>query len=532
MKTRIARPLAVMSLVASMVAMLLVSAPPAGAVPPSIYSLRTDGQTLVWTYNYYSAKLIVRPVGSSTERQIADNVRSPDVSGNRVIWESGGPDGPKLAGMDLTDDSPLTLPNDTGQQISPSIDGSQVVWVNVVDNGSSKSWSIMTTDLSSDRTPQVVANLPSDVSEVGPPEISGTRIVWSLQYGGQGSPDAHWELWAATIDGGAHRVANGSGATDNLLGYDIGGMYVVYANPNGVHLINIGSPVVDRVLGQGLNPTTDGRYVFWQSPGAGYRGDIDGYDINTDSTFVAVGDGNSNYLPWASGGVVAWVMAAPYQSSPVVNSSAVEGLLPSAPQPNPNATNQNWFYFPETSHYVSYGFKNFWVQSGGLPVFGYPLTEEFSQHGHTVQYFERQRFEYHPEFAGTPYEVELGRLGAEDASQHNLTGTQPFQPAVIPSTAVGESCRSVEETHHNLCGDFLAYWTSHGLEFGDSDVSYRESLALFGYPISERFTDPETGLSVQYFERAVFEYHPENAGTPYAVLLRRLGAERLAAADW
>jgi hypothetical protein len=28
-----------------------------------------------------------------------------------------------------------------------------------------------------------------------------------------------------------------------------------------------------------------------------------------------------------------------------------------------------------------------------------------------VQYFQRARFEYHPEHAGTPYEVQLGLLG-------------------------------------------------------------------------------------------------------------------------
>jgi hypothetical protein len=31
----------------------------------------------------------------------------------------------------------------------------------------------------------------------------------------------------------------------------------------------------------------------------------------------------------------------------------------------------------------------------------------------TVQYFERARFEWHPDLSGTPYEVLLGRLGAE-----------------------------------------------------------------------------------------------------------------------
>jgi hypothetical protein len=29
-----------------------------------------------------------------------------------------------------------------------------------------------------------------------------------------------------------------------------------------------------------------------------------------------------------------------------------------------------------------------------------------------VQYFERNRFEHHPEFAGTPDEVQLGLLGS------------------------------------------------------------------------------------------------------------------------
>jgi hypothetical protein len=52
---------------------------------------------------------------------------------------------------------------------------------------------------------------------------------------------------------------------------------------------------------------------------------------------------------------------------------------------------------------------------------------------------------------------------------------------------------------------------------------------MFGYPISKEFEErnPDTGevYKVQYFERARFEWHPENQGTPYAVLLGRLGAQ-------
>src|SRR5207244_9299315 len=50
----------------------------------------------------------------------------------------------------------------------------------------------------------------------------------------------------------------------------------------------------------------------------------------------------------------------------------------------------------------------------------YPLSEEVSENGLTVQYFERARFEWHPENAGTPYEVLLGRLGADAAARDGI----------------------------------------------------------------------------------------------------------------
>ncbi|HET9016290.1 MAG TPA: peptidoglycan hydrolase, partial [Thermomicrobiaceae bacterium] len=62
-------------------------------------------------------------------------------------------------------------------------------------------------------------------------------------------------------------------------------------------------------------------------------------------------------------------------------------------------------------------------------------------------------------------------------------------------------------------------------------ITYRESLALFGYPLSEPFTDPTTGYVTQYFERAVFEYHPNNPD-PYTVELQLLGDNLLRARGW
>ncbi|MBX6341468.1 MAG: hypothetical protein IRY97_03345 [Thermomicrobiaceae bacterium] len=164
-------------------------------------------------------------------------------------------------------------------------------------------------------------------------------------------------------------------------------------------------------------------------------------------------------------------------------------------------------------------FQQFYDASGGLPVIGYPISAPVIENGLTVQYFERQRLEYHPENAGTPYQTLLGRVGADEAGARDLLGTGPFRPI---SARTDASCEYVAQTGHRLCNGFRAFWHSHGLNLGDRGISYRESLALFGYPISEEFRDPQTGLVTQYFERARFEYHPNNPD-PYKVLLGLLG---------
>lgn len=75
-------------------------------------------------------------------------------------------------------------------------------------------------------------------------------------------------------------------------------------------------------------------------------------------------------------------------------------------------------YFAETAHSLCSPFRSYWERMGGLPVFGYPISEAFEEinadDGKTylVQYFERNRLEYHPENA-SPYTILLGRLGAE-----------------------------------------------------------------------------------------------------------------------
>jgi enterochelin esterase-like enzyme len=196
-------------------------------------------------------------------------------------------------------------------------------------------------------------------------------------------------------------------------------------------------------------------------------------------------------------------------------------LLPGLTLPPPNPlfpqnNKPNADYYQETGHYIAEPFRSYWQAHGGLSVFGFPITEAFDEINtedgqvYQTQYFERARFEYHPENTDPANQVLLGLLG-----KINLPTVAPTTP--ISPTQTPDGGRFFAATGHSLAEPFLSYWQNSG------------GLALFGYPISEPFQElnPDDGKSylVQYFERNRFEYHPENFGTPYAVLLGLLGKQ-------
>jgi hypothetical protein len=137
------------------------------------------------------------------------------------------------------------------------------------------------------------------------------------------------------------------------------------------------------------------------------------------------------------------------------------------------------------------------------------------------QWLERARFELHTENSA-PYNVLLGRLGVE-ALQDQARDWQTF------ATADASTAHYFATTSHAIAYEpFWSYWSSHGLEFdGVKGTSMAESLALFGYPVSEPQMETNANgdtVLTQWFERARFEYHPD-APAAYRVLLGRLGAE-------
>ncbi|HLI52681.1 MAG TPA: hypothetical protein VKU87_12860 [Thermomicrobiaceae bacterium] len=70
-------------------------------------------------------------------------------------------------------------------------------------------------------------------------------------------------------------------------------------------------------------------------------------------------------------------------------------------------------YFAATGHNLCGGFYAYWKKFGGLAIYGMPISEEFVENGVRVQYFERQRFEWHPGAWPQRYDVELGLLGVQ-----------------------------------------------------------------------------------------------------------------------
>jgi hypothetical protein len=166
-------------------------------------------------------------------------------------------------------------------------------------------------------------------------------------------------------------------------------------------------------------------------------------------------------------------------------------------------------YFSETGHTVRGEFLDYFNAHGGLRVFGFPITEEFSLNGSTVQYFQRVRMELYPE-RPAGQRVQLGSLGEE------LGVSAPAKASPGPNTYFQ---RYFPESGHSVIYAFLSYFDKNG------------GVEVFGYPIADYGQEDGQGRIVQYFQRAKFEWHPELA-PEQRVQLADLGSihfDRLAA---
>jgi hypothetical protein len=168
-------------------------------------------------------------------------------------------------------------------------------------------------------------------------------------------------------------------------------------------------------------------------------------------------------------------------------------------------------FFEQTGHYVRDAFERYWLEGGGLAQFGYPITGELIEpdpatgKARVVQYFERNRFDYFPDLADTPYVIQLGHLGGVALRSRGV------KPDTLPRREAGDPpCLFFAETGHQICPPFRERWEQSG------------GLPRHGLPLTDAFD--EQGRVVQYFERSRFESHPNNP-PDFQVQLGLLGRE-------
>lgn len=118
-------------------------------------------------------------------------------------------------------------------------------------------------------------------------------------------------------------------------------------------------------------------------------------------------------------------------------------------------------WFEATGHTLRGGFRAHWQATGGLPVYGYPISEEFDevnssdQRRYTVQYFERHRLEWHPDLPAA-YRVTLGLLGRQLYAGAGEVAVPPpddapttpatVVPAASPSLATGDGVTAIGDS--------------------------------------------------------------------------------------
>lgn len=151
------------------------------------------------------------------------------------------------------------------------------------------------------------------------------------------------------------------------------------------------------------------------------------------------------------------------------------------------AQSENTRYFPETGHWVANEFLLKYEDIlNPTTLYGAPITEAFvDSFGIKVQYFEKVRFELDPSLP-LGIQVKLSPLG-EFLYQEN-------QVLAVPSNS--RACRSFAEINHTVCYAFLDFFEANG------------GVSQFGYPVSG--FEIHDGWIVQYFQKARFEWHPEN----------------------
>ena len=192
-------------------------------------------------------------------------------------------------------------------------------------------------------------------------------------------------------------------------------------------------------------------------------------------------------------------------------------LIPAIAVPRQTAA-QDWsapttVYIPETGQILDGYFLDVWRAWGGSSAIGYPLTPEFEEDGHVVQYFQYARLEYWPDDPDGLV-VHFGDIGTElkpltvFRTAPSISGGAPLERQRLATEQ--QAWMPLDPAEHNLGN--TADWryvpeTDHVVKFGFKTVWEQSGEEAFlGYPLTEEYI--VDGITYQVFERGKLAWKP------------------------
>jgi hypothetical protein len=155
-------------------------------------------------------------------------------------------------------------------------------------------------------------------------------------------------------------------------------------------------------------------------------------------------------------------------------------------------------HFPATGHTVAPQFAPYWTERGGLPIYGYPISQAHKdERGLLVQWFERARMEYHPDNGAHP--VLLGHLGLEGM---RLSGVRSYEVEVFGAAAPGTPLKvELAQGGESEDPDFLMNVTAQTRSLGPGLLRI-DNIYNF-YDIVSRAPDGTLRYNWSKFDRAL-----------------------------
>jgi beta propeller repeat protein len=328
-------------------------------------------------------------------------------SGGTVVYEVYRDNSWDIMGYTVSDKKTFSIASGPGDQNYPQISGTTVVYLDQGMAGGTPSLKLYDFETKQTKT------LTKD-HLVARPAISGNLVVWEDWRSGAPNVFAY-----DTKKSAEYTLTRSGDARVPFVAGQLIGWLKSDAFSARVTAVRLVPKLPSDPLEAPTTPEPDalyfretGHYVklgfkdFWQTHGSlAYFG----YPITEEFDDTAP-DGQAVTVQYFERSKLEYVKATGATRIGLVGTELTRDRKFAPIAPFPDAPDRR--FFKETGHSLAAGFKKYWDDNNGLNTFGFPISEELTEKGVDVQYFERGRLEYHPELPADK-QITLGRLGEE-----------------------------------------------------------------------------------------------------------------------